>query len=179
MEGLGSIPIIYSDRRTLSIEVDRGCVVRVRAPAGTSMEHIRTFVESRRCWILNTLERQRKRREAAPPPPSEEETEALMERASRELPPRVARYGAMMGVTPAGITITNARTRYGSCSGRNRLSFSCFLMNCPEEAIDLVVVHELAHIREKNHGPRFYAMLAAIFPDYRERKKLLVMPRWE
>ena len=46
-------------------------------------------------------------------------------------------------------------------------------MDCPEEAIDLVVVHELCHIREKNHGPRFYALLEQYLPDYKERKKLL------
>ena len=78
-----------------------------------------------------------------------------------------------MGVTPTGLKITTARKRYGSCSGKNSLCFSCFLMNCPEEAIDLVVVHELCHIREKNHGPRFYALLEQYLPDYKERKKLL------
>ncbi|WP_418725219.1 M48 family metallopeptidase, partial [Dysosmobacter sp.] len=53
------------------------------------------------------------------------------------------------------------------------LCFSCFLMNCPESAIDLVVVHELCHIKVKNHGPAFYALLERYLPDYRERKKLL------
>lgn len=78
-----------------------------------------------------------------------------------------------MGVHPTGVKITQARKRYGSCSGRDSLCFSCYLMNCPEEAIDLVVVHELCHILEKNHGPRFYALLARYLPDWAERKKLL------
>ena len=78
-----------------------------------------------------------------------------------------------MDVRPTGLKITTARKRYGSCSGKNSLCFSCFLMDCPEEAIDLVVVHELCHIREKNHGPRFYALLGQYLPDYKERKKLL------
>ena len=46
-------------------------------------------------------------------------------------------------------------------------------MLCPPEAVDLVVVHELAHIQHKNHGPAFYALLASVFPDHKERKKLL------
>ena len=75
------------------------------------------------------------------------------------------------GVT--GVKITTAQKRYGSCSGKNSLCFSCFLMRQPEAAIDLVVVHELCHIREKNHGPAFYALLARYLPDYKERKKLL------
>ena len=78
-----------------------------------------------------------------------------------------------MDVRPTGLKITTARKRYGSCSGKNSLCFSCFLMDCPEEAIDLVVVHELCHIREKNHAPRFYALLGQYLPDYKERKKLL------
>ena len=78
-----------------------------------------------------------------------------------------------MGLTPTGIKITAARKRYGSCSGKNSLCFSCFLMRCPEEAIDLVVVHELCHIRVKNHSAAFYALLAQYLPDYKERKKLL------
>ena len=67
----------------------------------------------------------------------------------------------------------SARTRYGSCSGKNSLCFSCFLMNCPDAAMDLVVVHELCHIQVKNHGPDFYALLEQVLPDWRERKKLL------
>ena len=46
-------------------------------------------------------------------------------------------------------------------------------MRYPDAAVDLVVVHELCHIREKNHGPGFYALLAQYLPDYKERKKLL------
>ena len=78
-----------------------------------------------------------------------------------------------MGLFPTGVRITSARTRYGSCSGKNSLCFSCFLMNCPDAAMDLVVVHELCHIQVKNHGPDFYALLEQVLPDWRERKKLL------
>ena len=78
-----------------------------------------------------------------------------------------------MGVTPTGLKITTARKRWGSCSGKNSLCFSCFLMDRPEAAIDLVVVHELCHIRVKNHGPAFYALLERYLPDWRERKQLL------
>ena len=78
-----------------------------------------------------------------------------------------------MCVTPTGFRVTSARRRYGSCSGKNSLSFSCFLMRCPEPAIELVVVHELCHILEKNHGPGFYALLEKYLPDYKEWKKML------
>ena len=68
---------------------------------------------------------------------------------------------------------TAARTRFGSCSGKNRLSFSLYLMAYPETAIEYVVVHELAHIRHHDHSPSFYALIERYMPDWRERMKLL------
>lgn len=53
------------------------------------------------------------------------------------------------------------------------ISFAWRLMRCPEKAIDYVVVHELAHIRHKNHGAAFYQLIASVLPDYKERIKLL------
>ena len=75
--------------------------------------------------------------------------------------------------TESGITITAARTRFGSCSPKNRLCFSWRLMAYPEEAIDYVVVHELAHLVHRNHGPEFYALVASILPDHKQRRALL------
>lgn len=63
--------------------------------------------------------------------------------------------------------------RFGSCSASNRLCFAWRLMRYPEAAVDYVVVHELAHIRYKNHGPAFYRLIASVLPDYKERIKLL------
>jgi predicted metal-dependent hydrolase len=78
-----------------------------------------------------------------------------------------------MGVAPTGVKITSARTRFGSCSGKNSLCFSLYLMEYPEDAIDAVVVHELAHIRHKDHSPAFYAEVERWMSDYRQRAKLL------
>ena len=165
--------LIRSRRKTLALEITRDCRVVVRSPLRMSEKRIRAFVESHGDWIALHLERQRQRAAAAPPPPTEEEIEALRARARAELPPKIACWSEKMGVRPTGFRVTTAKKRYGSCSGKNSLCFSCFLMNCPEEAVELVVVHELCHIREKNHGPGFYALLGKYLPDYKERKKLL------
>ena len=101
------------------------------------------------------------------------EIAALKKAAWDTLPDKVAFWSRQMGVSPTGLKITTARKRYGSCNGKNSLCFSCFLMNSPEEAIDLVVVHELCHIKVRNHGPDFYTLLGQYLPDYQERKKLL------
>ena len=101
-----------------------------------------------------------------------EEIAALKRKAAEILPGKLAYWSDVTGLKPTGMKITTARKRYGSCSGKNSICFSCFLMRYPEEAIDLVVVHELCHIKEKNHGPRFYALLAQYLPDHKERNKL-------
>ena len=165
--------LIRSGRKTLALEITRDCRVLVRAPRRLSRERIDAFVAKHGAWIAAHLEQQRRRAALAPPAPTAEEIAALKERARQLLPPKVALWSEKMGLRPTGVKITSARTRYGSCSGKNSLCFSCFLVNCPEAAIDLVVVHELCHIRVKNHGPAFYALLEQTLPDWRERKKLL------
>ena len=165
--------LIRSRRKTLALEITRDCRVLVRAPLRLSQAKIDAFVESHATWIQTHLEQQRQRMAAAPPPPIPADIAALKVKARAVLPEKVAYWSEKMGIRPTGLKITTARKRYGSCSGKNSLCFSCFLMDCPEEAIDLVVVHELCHIREKNHGPRFYALLGQYLPDYKERKKLL------
>ena len=159
--------LIRSDRRTLAVEITRDGRVLVRAPRRLSQAAIDGFLSRHEAWIARQLE---KRRAAPPPPePTAAEIAALKDRARAVLPEKVALWARRMGVTPTGVKITSARKRYG----RTSLCFSCFLMNCPEPAIDLVVVHELCHIRVKNHGPAFYTLLERYLPDYRERKKLL------
>ncbi|MEG1658612.1 MAG: SprT family zinc-dependent metalloprotease [Oscillibacter sp.] len=163
--------IIRSGRRTLALEITPDCRVLVRAPRTASAARIDGFVASHGAWIAAHLERQRQR--AAPPTHDASDIAALKAQAREILPEKVARYSRQLGLFPTGIKITTARRRYGSCNAKNGLCFSCFLMDYPDEAVDLVVVHELCHIREKNHGPRFYALLAQALPDWKDRKKLL------
>lgn len=123
-------------------------------------------------WIDRHLAAAQARAEQHPEP-TEAEREALIARARDVLPERVRHYAAIMGLSPAGITVTGAKTRFGSCSGKNRICFSWRLMQYPPEAVDYVVVHELAHIVHKNHGREFYALVASVLPDYKARQKLL------
>jgi predicted metal-dependent hydrolase len=165
--------LIRSRRRTLALEITPDCRVLVRAPMNASQASIRAFVDAHERWLRTHLEQQRQRMAAAPPPPTPADIEALKAKARAILPQKVAQWSRKTGLIPTGLKITTARKRYGSCSGKNSLCFSCFLMECPEAAIDLVVVHELCHIREKNHSPRFYALLEEILPDWKARRKLL------
>lgn len=161
-----------SHRKSLAIEVLQDGRVLVRAPFAAPEETIRRFVEAHADWIAAALERQRLHREAFPEP-SPEEREQLIERARRILPERVRFYSARMGVQPAYVHITSAKTRFGSCNTKRGICFSWRLMRYPAEAIDYVVVHELAHLLHMDHSAAFYAAVAAVLPDYRERRALL------
>ena len=74
-----------------------------------------------------------------------------------------------MGVNPTSVKITSAQTRYGSCSAKNGICYSWRVMLLPEDLIDYIVVHELAHIREHNHSPAFYRVIERELPDYKKR----------
>ena len=153
--------IVRSRRRTVALEVTREGRVVVRAPLRMTQGEI----EKAKAKVAA--------RQAAYPPLTEAEIAALRQRAKEVLPGKVAHYAAIMGVVPTSVKITAARTRFGSCSGKNGICFSLYLMQYPEEAIDYVVVHELAHIRHHDHSSAFYAEVAKVMPDYRARMKLL------
>lgn len=164
--------LIRSRRRTLALEITADCRVVARAPMRLAKARIDAFVAEHADWIAIHLARQQARRDSHPEPTEEERLDCIR-RAQELLPTKVAHYSAIMGLYPTGISITGARKRFGSCSGKNRICFSWRLMAYPEEAIDYVVVHELAHIRHKNHGPDFYACVERVLPDWRQRRELL------
>ena len=169
---MDGVELIRSRRRTLSLEVARDGRIIVRAPLRLAEREIARFVAERADWIAQAQEKQRLRREAHPEPDAARQAE-LVEQACRVLPRKVAHYAEVMGLYPAGVRITGARTRFGSCSGKNRLCFSWRLMDYPEAAVDYVVVHELAHIVHKNHGAQFWALVARYMPDYKARRAML------
>ena len=119
-----SYELIRSRRRTLSMEVTRDARVVVRAPARCAKREIERFVEEHRDWLSEHLAHARERQLRHPEPTPEQEA-ALRERARRELPQKLAYYAEMMGLHPAGMRITSARTRFGSCSARNSI---CLIM---------------------------------------------------
>ena len=153
--------LVRSKRKTLAVQVTREGRVIVRAPL--------RLAQDRRDRVVAD---QQSRRAAHPEPDATKQAE-LIRRAKIELPPKVQHYAKLMNLYPTGLKITSARTRFGSCSGKNSICFSWRLMDYPKPAIDYVVVHELAHIAHKNHGPQFWALVERYLPDYRARRAML------
>ena len=104
---------------------------------------------------------------------SKAQTAKMKEQAWEIVQKRVLHFARIMGVTPTGLKITSAVTRWGSCSVSDRLCFSYRVVLLPPDAVDYIVVHELAHIRVKNHSADFYREVSKYLPDYRVRIELI------
>ncbi len=140
------IRVVYSARKTLGLEVDREGLVRVRAPLRAPEQDYVKYPA-----LENRYRRQ----------------------AREKLQQRTAYFARLMGVSYGKITVRAAKTRWGSCSGRGNLNFHWKLVLMPPEVLDYVVVHELAHRKEMNHSPAFWAEVKKILPDYQERRRWL------
>lgn len=159
--------VIRSGRKTLALQVKNGQLI-VRAPLKTRDADIKKFVLNNTVWIEKQLKKAelRAERTAGVTPLTPEELKALAQRAAQVIPERVSHYAAIMGVKYNRITTRAQRTRWGSCSSKGNLNFNCLLMLSPTEVIDSVVVHELCHLKQMNHSPRFYELLLSVFPEY-------------
>ena len=162
--------IIYSNRKTISLVIKDEKLI-VRAPIGTRKSRIKKLVDEHSDWIKKGIEKSKTR--AKMNEISAEEEKELRKLAKKMLPLKTAYYSNIIGLKYGRITITGAKTRFGSCSSKGNISFSFRLMKYPEAAIDYVVVHELAHLLEMNHSPKFWKIVSSVFPDYKERRKLL------
>ncbi len=169
------IKLIRSRRKTISIEVTADAKVIVRAPNRAPLSDINRFIGEKADWIDKSLNkmRQRKEEQSQKKELSPQEVKLLVTRAKRIIPQRVRYYADLMGVTYGRITIRMQKSRWGSCSGKGNLNFNCLLMRTPETILDYVVVHELCHLKEMNHSPRFWAEVEKVLPDYKERRKWL------
>ncbi|HIV13237.1 MAG TPA: M48 family metallopeptidase [Candidatus Pullilachnospira stercoravium] len=95
------------------------------------------------------------------------------ELARQRITRRVEYFAPLVGVTYNRIFIKEQKTRWGSCSSLGNLNFNWKLILLNEELLDYVVVHELAHRKQMNHSPTFWAEVERVLPDYRERRRRL------
>ena len=97
----------------------------------------------------------------------------LKENALRIFTSVVERKSAQMGVAYKSVTVTSARSRWGSCSFDNALRFSFRLLYAPKEIIEYVAVHELSHVRYKNHSKAFWTEVEKYVPDWKIKRNWL------
>lgn len=160
---LGEVTLSQSHRsRRISLSVRPSGVVRLSYPLGVSRARALAFLDAKAEWVESARRKIAQRQAALPElPPVEErmQIEELRRAAKADLPARVERIAQRLGLRCGKVTIRASRTKWGSCTSRNDLSLSLFLMTLPEHLRDYVVVHELCHTVHHNHSPRFHALV--------------------
>lgn len=97
----------------------------------------------------------------------------LIREAGKDLEASVAVHARKLGARARRITLRDQKSRWGSCSGDGQLSFSWRLVLAPPFVLDYVAAHEVAHLLEMNHGPRFWRLVADALPRYEEARAWL------
>ena len=148
--------------------------IEVSAPLRLPLSTIKGFVREKRAWI----ERQQQviaaspRAEAAMATP--EEVAAWKAVVAACVPPLIAAWEPIMGVKAGTIAYRNMKSRWGSCQpATGRICINVRLALYPPECLEYVVVHELCHLLERGHGPRFHTLMDHFMPDWKTRRAKL------
>lgn len=96
---------------------------------------------------------------------------ALRERAHQEFDRRMAAFCQRFAIAPPVLRLTSARTRWGSCSRQSGIRLNWRLVHASGELIDYVIAHELAHLKEMNHTPRFWSEVGRLYPDWQAARQ--------
>ena len=173
-----AIEITYRRTKRLSMRIVKNGDVHVSAPIGVSKNVVMKFIEDNRSWIeearKKVVERQddRARFYNQLSLTTREQRDEAGKRLVGIVKPMVERYSKRMNVTPSGVVIKRMTSRWGRCNVKTgEIAFSVYLLLLPEWCIEHVVVHELVHLIEANHSPRFYAQMDKYFPRWRETRK--------
>ena len=173
VDGIGRVTLERSHRaRRVIISIRPFKGVRVAVPRRVSFEEAKRFVFLKAGWIKKHLERMEqyeKQRETVPDNLDDIDTAAAKETITSRLKQLAERHGFRYNK----VTLRRQRTLWGSCSPRNNISLNMKLVRLPEELMDYVILHELVHTREHNHGKKFWAELDKYVGNARATAKRL------
>ena len=162
--------------RRYVIRVRPDGVVRVTVPRWGSRREAKAFAARERGWIEKQLQRLD---EAARPelvegrPLTADRLLELRIRAKQELPARLLELAAQHGLTVTRVSVRNQQSRWGSCSRGGRICLNWRLLTMPARVRDYVMLHELMHLKQMNHSPTFWKLVAAVCPAYKEARAWL------
>jgi predicted metal-dependent hydrolase len=153
--------------RRYLIRVDRDGVVRVTIPRGGSRREAEAFARRNQAWIT------RQRDRAAGKALLVGEERRLRQLARETLPQRLLALAGLHDLAVSRVSIRNPKARWGSCSRDGHICLNWRLVRMPDWVRDYVLIHELMHLRQMNHSPAYWALVAAACPDYREARAWL------
>lgn len=153
--------------RRYVVRVDLDGRVRVTIPRGGSRREADAFVQRQREWI--------RRQHALNTPRTHggDDIVRFRQLARRVLPPRLLELAAHHGLTVTRVSVRNQRSRWGSCGRDGHISLNWRLVQMPDWVRDYVLLHELMHLRRMDHSPAYWALVAAVCPEYQAARAWL------
>ena len=143
--------------------------LRVTIPRGGSRADAVAFMARHLAWVAKERERVREQRVSVPPDLEAE----LRRQAAEQLIPRLHELAAQHGLHVGRVSIRNQRSRWGSCSRNGAISLNYRLVLMPPAVAEYVLIHELMHLQEQNHGTRFWRLVERACPGYSESERWL------
>ena len=148
--------------------------VELNLPLRGSLAEAEAFVRSKSAWIVRERDRLKESPMAQAEGASEEDKREWKRYVAACVPVLIKRWAPVLGVTPGKLAYRNMRSRWGSCQPQTgRICINTRLALYPPECLEYVVVHELCHLREEGHTPRFWALVGSCLPNYRQVQKKL------
>ena len=142
--------------------------IEVSAPLRVDTSFVRAFVREKRDWIRKQQERIAASPQGRAAAASPDEVAQWREVVQAFVPPLIAKWEPIMGVKAGKIAYRNMTSRWGSCQpSTGRICINVRLALYPPECLEYVVVHELCHLLERGHSPRFHALMDAFLPDWK------------
>lgn len=142
--------------------------IEVSAPLRVDTSFVRAFVREKRDWIRKQQDRIAASPQGRAAAASPDEVAQWREVVQAFVPPLIAKWEPIMGVKAGKIAYRNMTSRWGSCQpSTGRICINVRLALYPPECLEYVVVHELCHLLERGHGPRFHALMDAFLPDWK------------
>ena len=160
-------------QRRLRISVKPGGHVVVSAGKHVPVLLINGFIRQHQAWIEKTVAKLKDRPVSILKKHDPVEYKRLKKSALKLVEERLAHFNREYHFVFKKISIRNQKSQWGSCSKSGTLSFNYKLLLVPPELADYVIVHELCHVGEHNHSPRFWALVNKTVPDFRERRRAL------
>ena len=161
--------------KNLNLRIARdGSHVDVSAPSWVSEDEVRGFVRRKAAWIESHLAQAADTPMARASQATSEEVARWREVVSACVPALIAAWEPIMGVRAGKVAYRNMTSRWGSCQpSTGRICINVRLALYPPECLEYVVVHELCHLLERGHGPRFHQLMDAFMPDWKQRRAKL------
>lgn len=161
--------------KNLNLRIHRsGGFVEVSAPTYVRDRDVERFVREKRPWIDAKLAQAAASPAAVAAEAAPEEVAAWRAVVEACVPALVEAWEPIMGVKAGTLAYRNMTSRWGSCQpSTGRICINVRLALYPPECLEYVVVHELCHLLERGHGPRFKALMDAFMPDWRARRAKL------